>query len=215
MIIRVFRGVAQRGKREDFLRLLEERAIPHLRSHPGMLGVHVGRPTEASPDEFLVTTMWQDLDALRTFAGERWYEAKILPGERELLRSVHVHHYWTEEGERWPPREPPEVIEVGSLTVDLARRIAAVRGREIDLPPREFTVLSELASRPDRPISSADLAARVWPDRTWMNADDVRRVVYSLRRLLGDDRRKRPLIRNRRGYGYVLEVPEAAVASGR
>jgi DNA-binding winged helix-turn-helix (wHTH) protein len=45
-----------------------------------------------------------------------------------------------------------------------------------------------------------------------MNADDVRRVVYSLRRLIGDDRRKRPLIRTRRGYGYVLEVPAPALA---
>jgi DNA-binding winged helix-turn-helix (wHTH) protein/heme-degrading monooxygenase HmoA len=210
MIIRVFRGVVRPGQRDAFLSVLEEQGIPHFRSHPGMLGVHVGLPTPASPDEFLVTTMWEDLDALRTFAGERWYEAKILPGERDLLKSAHVHHYWTEEGERWPPREPPEVIELGKLTVDLARRTARVNGREVDLPPREFTVLAELAQQPDRPIPSADLAARVWPDRTWMNADDVRRVVYSLRRLLGDDRRKRPLIRNRRGHGYVLETPVPA-----
>jgi DNA-binding response OmpR family regulator len=32
--------------------------------------------------------------------------------------------------------------------------------------------------------------------------------VYRLRRLLGDHRRTPPLIRNRRGYGYVLEVSE-------
>jgi DNA-binding winged helix-turn-helix (wHTH) protein/heme-degrading monooxygenase HmoA len=212
VIIRVFRGVVQPGKQDEFLKVLEEQGIPHFRSHPGMLGVHVGTPTEASPDEFLVTTMWKDLDALRTFAGERWYEAKILPGERKLLKRAHVHHYWTEEGERWPPREPPEVIDLGALTVDLSRRTARVRGREIDLPPREFAVLAELALQPDRPIPSEDLAARVWPGRTWMNADDVRRVVYSLRRLIGDDRRKRPLIRTRRGYGYVLEVPAPALA---
>lgn len=212
MIIRVFRGVVRPGKQEEFLRVLHEQGIPHFRSHPGMLGVHVGMPTEASPDEFLVTTMWKDLDALRIFAGERWFEAKILPGERELLTSAHVHHYWTEEGERWPPREPPDVIDLGPLSVDLSRRTVQVRGREIDLPPREFAVLAELATQPDRPIPSEDLAARVWPDRTWMNADDVRRIVYSLRRLIGDDRRKRPLIRNRRGYGYVLEVPTAASA---
>jgi DNA-binding winged helix-turn-helix (wHTH) protein/heme-degrading monooxygenase HmoA len=209
MIIRVFRGKVQPGKQAEFLRVLEEQGIPHFRSHPGMLGVHVGTPTEASPDEFLVTTLWKDLDALRTFAGERWYEAKILPGERKLLRSAHVHHYWTEDGERWPPRAP-EVIEAGPLTVDLSRRTARIRGREVDLPPREFAVLAELASHPEEPVSSADLAARVWPDRTWMNADDVRRVVYSLRRLLGDDRRERPLIRNRRGHGYVLDLPSSS-----
>jgi DNA-binding winged helix-turn-helix (wHTH) protein/heme-degrading monooxygenase HmoA len=207
VIIRVFRGVVQPGKEKDFLKVLHGEGIPHLRSQRGMLGVHVGMPTEASPSEFLVTTTWEDLDALRTFAGERWFEAKILPRERALLKTAQVHHYWTEEGERWPPSDPPDVVDVGPLTVDLGRRIVRLRGRDIELPPREFAVLSELVLHPDHPISSRDLAARVWPGRTWMNGDDVRRVVYSLRRLIGDDRRKRPLIRNRRGFGYVLEGP--------
>jgi len=206
VLIRVFRGRVRPGKHREFLRVLEEQGIPHFRSHPGFLGVHVGLPTEASPDEFMVTTTWRDLDAIRTFAGERWYEAKILPGERHLLRSADVHHYWAEDGERWPPREPPDIIEVGALSVDLVRRLVTLSGREIALPPQEFTVLRELASRPGLPTTSAELAARVWPERPEMNGDDVRRLVYRLRRHLGDDRRRSPLIRNRRGYGYVLET---------
>jgi DNA-binding winged helix-turn-helix (wHTH) protein/heme-degrading monooxygenase HmoA len=206
VLIRVFRGRVRPGKGREFLRVLEEQGIPHFRSHPGFLGVHVGLPTEASPDEFLVTTTWRDLDAIRTFAGERWYEAKILPGERHLLRSADVHHYWAEDGERWPPREPPEVIEVGALSIDLVRRLVTISGREVSLPPQEFTVLCELAVRPGLPTSSSELASRVWPDRPEMNGDDVRRLVYRLRRHLADDRRRHPLIRNRRGYGYVLEA---------
>jgi heme-degrading monooxygenase HmoA len=208
VIIRVFRGEVQPGKQEEFLRVLEEQGVPHFRSHPGMLGIHVGMPTEQAPEEFLVTTMWQDLVALRTFAGERWYEAKILPGERHLLKRSFVHHYWTEEGERWPPREPPEVVDLGRLRVDLGRRVAAVNGKEVDLPPREFAALAELALRPGRPVTSDELARHVWPDQA-VNGEDVRRVVYRLRRLIGDDRRRRPLIRNRRGHGYVLEAEPA------
>jgi heme-degrading monooxygenase HmoA len=210
VITRVFRGQVQPGKQDEFRRVLEERGIPHFRQHAGFLGAHVGLPTEASPDEFLVITMWEDLDALRTFAGEHWYEAKILPGERDLLRTSFVHHYFTEDGERWPPPEPPEVIDLGPVTVDLARRVARLRGRQIDLPPREFAVLAELALSPARPIPSAELARHVWPDRPEMNGDDVRRVVYRLRRLIGDHRRRRPLIRNRRGHGYVLEPAHRA-----
>jgi DNA-binding winged helix-turn-helix (wHTH) protein/heme-degrading monooxygenase HmoA len=206
VLIRVFRGRVRPGKQREFLRVLEAQGIPHFRTHPGFLGVHVGMPTEASPDEFLVTTTWRDLDAIRTFAGERWYEAKILPGERHLLRSADVHHYWAEDGERWPPREPLDVVEVGPLAIDLARRLVTVSGREVALPPQEFAVLSELATRPGLPTTSAELARTVWPDRPVMNGDDVRRLVYRLRRHLGDDRRRRPLIRNRRGYGYVLEA---------
>jgi DNA-binding response OmpR family regulator len=70
----------------------------------------------------------------------------------------------------------------------------------------EFAVLSELPTRPGLPTTSAELARHVWPDRPDMNGDDVRRLVYRLRRHLGDDRRRHPLIRNRRGYGYVLEA---------
>jgi heme-degrading monooxygenase HmoA len=206
VIIRVFRGEVQPGQHEEFLRTLQEQGIPHFRSQPGMLGVHVGLPTEQAPEEFLVTTVWRDMDAVRTFAGERWYEPKILPGERHLLKRAFVHHYWAEEGERWPPREPPEIIDVGPLRVDLRRRVARLDGTEIDVPPREFAVLAELAVRPGHPVRADELAARVWPDRVDMNGDDVRRVVYRLRRLIEGDGPGRPVIRNRRGHGYVLEV---------
>jgi DNA-binding response OmpR family regulator len=90
--------------------------------------------------------------------------------------------------------------------VDLVRQMVTLSGREVSLPPQEFTVLRELAVRPGLPTTSAELASRVWPDRLDMNGDDVRRLVYRLRRHLGDDRRRHPLIRNRRGYGYVLEA---------
>ncbi len=209
MIIRVFRGQVQPGMQDEFERLLRDRAIPDFRSRPGMRGIYVGNPTDLAPDEFMVTTMWEDLDSLKAFAGERWFEAKILPEERRLLKRTFVHHYRAEGGERWPPRPAPDVVEAGPVRVDLGRRIAEVDGKVIDLPPREFSVLAELALSPGRPIPSDDLAARVWPDHAGATGDDVRRVVYSLRRRISDGGRLRPLIRNRRGYGYVLEVPAA------
>lgn len=206
MIIRVFRGQVQPGMQDEFARLLRDRAIPDFRARPGMLGVHVGTPTELAPEEFMVTTMWDDIDALRGFAGERWFEAKILPEERRLLKRTYVHHYWADGGERWPPRAAPDVLEAGPIRVDLGRRVVEVRGRPVELPPREFSVLAELALHAGRPIRSDELAARVWPEEASANGDDVRRVVYNLRRRLGDDRRRRPWIRNRRGFGYVLSA---------
>lgn len=209
MIIRVFRGVVQPGKQEEFSRILRQRAIPAFRRHPGMLGVRVGKPSEHSPEEFMVTTVWRDVEALRTFAGDRWFEAKILPDERPLLRRTFVHHYWAEEGERWPPREPPDVIDLGRLKVDLGRRVAALDGQVAPLPPREFAALVELAQREGRPITADELAEHVWPEAPWMNGDDVRRIIYRLRRLLGDVGRPQPVIRNRRGHGYVLVIDGA------
>jgi heme-degrading monooxygenase HmoA len=208
MIIRVFRGQVQPGKQAEFDRVLRTKAIPDFQGRPGMLGVHVGNPTELAPDEFMVTTLWQNLDVLRAFAGERWFEARILPEERSLLRRTFVHHYWAADGERWPPRPTPEQLVVGPFRIDLASRTAELDGRQLDLPPREFAVLSELARRSGRPIPSSDLAAAVWPRSRTAGGEDVRRVVYSLRRLIDDHVRPRPLIRNRRGYGYLLDVTE-------
>jgi DNA-binding response OmpR family regulator/heme-degrading monooxygenase HmoA len=329
VIIRVFRGQVQPGMNEEFRKLLDDEAIPAFHSHSGMVGVHVGRPTEQTPDEFLVTTVWKDLDSLKEFAGERWFEAKVGPTERRMLRRAFVHHYEDPVGEsavaasarptglgaanvllagspavdlpgvvgalrerglsalivssgeggirlvdRWRPlvavvaaelpdaesllrhlerreipvvligqqrllrppgriknveagvltpaqpaeiaaaaeavvgglplSELPRVIDLGSLRLDVPGRVAHIDGRPVELPPKEFAVLVELALHAEQPVSAPDLARRAWPESVWTTGDDVRRTVYRLRKLIGDHERPDPLIRNRRGYGYVL-----------
>jgi DNA-binding response OmpR family regulator len=96
-----------------------------------------------------------------------------------------------------------EVAEVGPLRLDLVERLAAIDGRTLKLPPREFSVLAQLALHPKRPILPIELARRIDP-RYSMTADDVRRCVYRLRRLMCDEGRVPPLIQTRRGFGYVI-----------
>ena len=329
MIIRVFRGQVKPGMNEEFRKLLDEEAVPAFHSLSGMVAVHIGRPTEQTPDEFLVTTMWKDLDSLKEFAGERWFEAKIGETERRMLRRAFVHHYEDPVGEspaaasarragpgaagvllagsptvdlpgvvgalrerglsalivssgkggirlvgRWRPlvavvaadlpdaesllrhlerreipvvligqerrlrmperiknieagvltpaqpaeiaaaaevvvgglplSELPRVIDLGSVRLDVPGRVAYIDGRPVELPPKEFAVLVELALHAEQPVSAPDLARRAWPESVWTTGDDVRRTVYRLRKLIGDHERPDPLIRNRRGYGYVL-----------
>lgn len=93
MIIRVFRAVVRDGKQEEFASFFREIAIPLLESQPGMLGLTVGWPTDASPDEFMMTTTWADLESLKAFAGDDWASAVIDPAERHLLSETFVHHY--------------------------------------------------------------------------------------------------------------------------
>jgi DNA-binding response OmpR family regulator len=109
----------------------------------------------------------------------------------------------------------PELLDAGPIRIDIAERIAFVDDVPVELPPKEFALLAELALHPGQPIPSAEIATRVWPESAWITGDDVRRTVYRLRKLIGDDDRTTPLIRNRRGYGYVLEHQGAsASASG-
>lgn len=58
-----------------------------------------------------------------------------------------------------------DIVDWGPIRLDLPRRGAHVEGRAIELPPKGFAVLAELAVRPHQPISSAELARRVWPER--------------------------------------------------
>src|SRR4051812_23700557 len=93
MIIRVFRPRVQQGMQDEFERFLRETAIPFVSSHDGLVAQHVGRPTAASPDEFVYVAVWRDLDALRAFAGEEWTEAVIDPSEEHMLRETFLSHY--------------------------------------------------------------------------------------------------------------------------
>jgi DNA-binding SARP family transcriptional activator len=103
------------------------------------------------------------------------------------------------------------IIRVFRRTSMRCERSPASAGTRPRSSPASGTSSSApLALRPGRPVTSDELARHVWPDQPGVNGEDIRRVVYRLRRMIGDDRRRRPLIRNRRGQGYVLQAEPAA-----
>ena len=197
---------------DAYRRFLLERAVPQLRTRPGLESFRIGAPS-GDDDEFVVVTVWKDLAALRGFAGPDWERARMSPDERRMMKRTSVRHYVDMtpsvdiSGEDAPspaPGEPYRSLELDDLRLDLAGRVAHVDGTSLELPPREFQVLLELALHPGQPIPSDELARRAWPDAPAATGDDVRRIVYRLKRRLAGDSRA-PMIRNRRGYGYVLE----------
>jgi hypothetical protein len=38
-------------------------------------------------------TVWQDVESIRAFAGERWQDAVIAPDEEHLLKDTWIAHY--------------------------------------------------------------------------------------------------------------------------
>jgi heme-degrading monooxygenase HmoA len=93
MIIRVFRAVVHDGMQDEFAGFFRDTAAPLLQSQPGMTGLTMGWPMANSPNEFMMTTTWSDLESLKGFAGDDWANAVIDPGEAHLLRETFVHHY--------------------------------------------------------------------------------------------------------------------------
>ncbi len=95
--------------------------------------------------------------------------------------------------------EAAPVLSVAGVTLDPGARSVAWRGRQVDLPAREFDVLHELMLNAGRVLSREHLQGRVyrWGEEVESNAIDVH--IHHLRRKLAPE-----LIRTIRGVGYVL-----------
>jgi two-component system KDP operon response regulator KdpE len=105
----------------------------------------------------------------------------------------------------------PEKIDLGVISIDVAARRIRIDGEEVQLPPKEFDILVQLALRPGEPVSSPELIRKLWPATTTTTAEDVHCRVSRLRGYIGDRERSVPLVSNRRGFGYVLNVPVGKV----
>lgn len=93
MIIRIFRAIVHDGMQDEFANFFLSQAVPHVKSQDGLVSMTVGKPHPSSPNEFVMTMLWKDLESVKAFAGDDWQQAVILEDERHLVKEVHVHHY--------------------------------------------------------------------------------------------------------------------------
>ena len=93
MLIRVFRPTIHPGREGEFEAFLRGTAVPLVSRQAGLLAQHVGRPRDPSSTEYLYVTVWEDVESIRAFAGERWQEAVITPDEEHLLEDAWIGHY--------------------------------------------------------------------------------------------------------------------------
>ncbi len=92
MIIRVYRAQVHPGKEADFERLVQADAIPLMKRQPGLVTVHLGREWHGA-SEFVLVSIWQDLEALKGFAGENWQQPLVLHPEEKVLAKTWVEHF--------------------------------------------------------------------------------------------------------------------------
>src|SRR5262245_14110664 len=95
------------------------------------------------------------------------------------------------------------ILEVGSLTLDPARRTCTREGDPVQLTPREFSLLHELMRHPDQVVTPADLLERVWGPDYPADSNVVEVYVRYLRKKL-DEPYGRSDILTVRGVGYRL-----------
>lgn len=96
----------------------------------------------------------------------------------------------------------PFVIERGAGRV-------LVDGRAVPLPPKEFRLILELAEAPGEARAAVDLVEAVWGSHSQMSGNDVYWLIWKLRQRIGDDGRRRKILANRKGHGYLIDLGTA------
>jgi DNA-binding response OmpR family regulator len=101
---------------------------------------------------------------------------------------------------------PDEPVEIDGLIFDEPAHRLTVDGNEVELRPKEFTLLSVLAREAGRVVPRRQLMTEVWDEHWYGSTKTLDIHVWALRRKL--DRPDRPSrITTVRGVGYRLEVP--------
>ena len=101
----------------------------------------------------------------------------------------------------------PEKLQMGDLSLDCIRRKVARSGENIELAPKEFSILEYLMRNRGRPLSRTMIVEHVW-DMDYDGLTNIVDVYIRHLRAKVDDRFPVKLIQTVRGIGYMLERPD-------
>ncbi len=85
MIARSWHGCVPAAKAEAFYEYLHRTGLTDLRTTPGNRGVFALRRTEGGVTHFVVTTLWESVEAIRRFAGDDYERARYYPQDDDYL----------------------------------------------------------------------------------------------------------------------------------
>ena len=97
---------------------------------------------------------------------------------------------------------------IGDLRLDHAAHEVTLNGLRVDLSPREYDLLSYLASRAGSVVSRRELLTQVWRQPYGGQDDTVDVHLSWLRRKLGETAQQPRYLHTIRGVGVKLVAPE-------
>lgn len=100
----------------------------------------------------------------------------------------------------------PQHIAVGDIVIDARTKSVTVRGEDIALSPKEFSLLALLASDLGRVFTSEEIIAKLWGGQSRATGADVKQYIYQLRGKIERDLHAPQRIRNVKGFGYKLVI---------
>jgi heavy metal response regulator len=101
----------------------------------------------------------------------------------------------------------PERLQVGELALDCIRRKVTRNNENVELAPKEFSILEYMMRNRGRPLSRTMIVEHVWD----MDYDGLTNIVdVYIRHLRSkiDDKWPLKMIQTVRGIGYMLDAPE-------
>jgi hypothetical protein len=95
MIGRVWHGVVPVAKAQEYLMRMRKVALPDYQSVSGNRGAFCLHRVEGDVAHFEMLTLWDDVDAIKRFAGEDFELAKYYDFDDAFLLELEpkVHHY--------------------------------------------------------------------------------------------------------------------------
>lgn len=98
------------------------------------------------------------------------------------------------------------MLRVRDLELEPTKYLVKKAGQEIQLLPKEFSLLEFFMRHPNQVFSAEALIQRVWVSDSEATGDAIRTCLKRLRKKLGDDDEKNPIIQTIHGVGYRLRT---------
>jgi len=95
MIARIWRGRTRAAHAAEYVQYVSKTGVTAHRGTPGNHGSMILTRADGDHVEFLVVSLWESLDAVRAFAGERPEVAVYYPEDEKFLLELEpeVRHY--------------------------------------------------------------------------------------------------------------------------
>lgn len=96
--------------------------------------------------------------------------------------------------------ETVQKLDFGDLVIDVDQYVVSLNGEKIELPRKEFELLSLLASKPGKVFPREEIMDRIWGNDVVVGDRTIDVHIRKLREKLGSDK-----IKTIKGVGYKFE----------
>jgi two-component system KDP operon response regulator KdpE len=99
-----------------------------------------------------------------------------------------------------------EILEVQDLRIDLARHEVTLKGKVVELSPKEFKILHELACHANKVLTHRHLLLKVWGPAQADEHQYLRVYMGQLRKKLMVKGQEPTYLRTLQGVGYIFDT---------